>query len=58
VHYIVDILDVKLTVQTNVGFSVLFYFKNGKKKVYGIQARKEEIEEMVNFIKAQIEKNN
>jgi hypothetical protein len=58
VHYIVDILDVKLTIQTNVGFSVLFYFKNGKKKVYGIQAKKEDIEEMINFIKAEIEKNN
>ena len=58
VHSIVDILDVKLTVQTTVGFSVLFYFKNGKKKVYGIQAGKEEIEKMIHFIKAQIENNN
>jgi hypothetical protein len=53
-----ELIKLELTVATNIGNAVVFYFTNGKKKLYGIEARKEDIEEMINFIQAEIEKNN
>ena len=50
-----DIEKVELTVETNIGFAVLFSLNTGRKKLYGIEAKKEEIDEMIEFIQKHIE---
>ena len=50
-----EIQKVELTVATNIGNAIVFYFTNGRKKLYGVEARREEIEELIKFIKEKID---
>lgn len=55
---VADIEQVKLTVATNIGNAVVLCFTNGKRKLYGIQANKEDIDEMIDFIQTEIAKRD